>query len=83
MRAIEHGLPLVRVANSGITAVVDGYGRILNKIDLGEEGIINTAIPTKLSKTLFTEFGHSLFLFVSIFFVINSLGIFKYNKLKI
>jgi len=39
-RAIEYGLPVLRSANTGISAVIDPYGRVLEKINLGQEGSI-------------------------------------------
>lgn len=47
-RAVERGLPLVRAANSGISAVVDPYGRVLMSLDLGMTGIIDTGLPAPL-----------------------------------
>jgi apolipoprotein N-acyltransferase len=44
-RAIEEGLPLIRVANSGISAVIDPYGRTLKFLKQKEEGFLDTKIP--------------------------------------
>ena len=50
LRAVEEGLPLIRVANSGISAVVDSYGRAWDSLGLNEEGVIDSAIPAPLTK---------------------------------
>ena len=39
-RAVEQGVPVIRVANSGISAVIDAYGRIQHELPLHEEGTI-------------------------------------------
>ena len=58
LRAVEEGLPLVRVANTGISAVVDGYGRTLKKLELNERAVIDAKLPAALSNsTLFSRIG--------------------------
>lgn len=46
-RAIEEGMPVIRVAGTGISAVIDPFGRVLERLDLNEEGIIDSRLPGK------------------------------------
>jgi apolipoprotein N-acyltransferase len=58
LRAVEEGLPLVRVANTGISAVIDPYGRVISKLSLGKRGIIDSYLPQPLSViSPFAKFG--------------------------
>lgn len=57
LRAIEEGLPLVRVANTGISAVTDGYGRILASLPLGREGVLDSGLPSASPATPYSRFG--------------------------
>jgi apolipoprotein N-acyltransferase len=57
LRAIEHGLPLVRAANTGISGVIDGYGETVASLALGTEGIIDRPLPKALEPTIYSVFG--------------------------
>ena len=57
VRAIEEGLPLVRAANTGISAVVDPLGRIINSLPLGSEGIIDSPLPRPIGPPIYARFG--------------------------
>jgi apolipoprotein N-acyltransferase len=50
-------LPVARAANTGISAVIDAYGRILAEIGLGEKGVIDADLPKVGPATLFVQFG--------------------------
>jgi apolipoprotein N-acyltransferase len=56
LRSIEEGLPLVRAANTGISAFVDAYGRILNVLPLGVEGVLDSLLPSRIDATIFARF---------------------------
>ncbi len=50
VRAVEEGLPIVRVANTGISGVADSYGRIVVQSDLGETRVIDVSLPAVLKE---------------------------------
>jgi apolipoprotein N-acyltransferase len=57
MRAVEEGLPLVRAANTGVSAVIDAYGRTRAMLGLGKTGIIDGRLPQSLPRTAYARFG--------------------------
>lgn len=57
LRAVENGLPLVRAANTGISAVVDPYGRILGALPLGSVNVLDSRLPAAVKETLYFHFG--------------------------
>ncbi|MGA7810867.1 apolipoprotein N-acyltransferase [Bradyrhizobium sp.] len=57
MRAIEQGLPLVRAANTGVSAVVDPMGRIIAHLDLGVEGVLDSRLPSAIRPTFYARYG--------------------------
>jgi apolipoprotein N-acyltransferase len=60
--AIAEGLPLVRAANTGISAVIDPVGRILNVLPLGVEGVLDARLPTAIEPTLYSSYGNYVLL---------------------
>jgi apolipoprotein N-acyltransferase len=57
LRAIEEGLPLVRAANTGVSAVIDPSGRIVAQLGLGIEGVLDSALPSALPPTIYARIG--------------------------
>jgi apolipoprotein N-acyltransferase len=56
-RAIEHGLPMVRSTPTGVSAMIDPYGRIPagQRLGIGEAGVIDADLPAPLAPTLFSR----------------------------
>ena len=58
LRAVEEGLPIVRVANSGLTEVVDPLGRVTQSLPPEQIGVLDVVPANRLPGTLFTRFGY-------------------------
>ena len=56
-RAIEQGLPLIRSANTGISVLIDPYGRIIRRLDLNVEGHFDADLSKKLDFTIYSIWG--------------------------
>lgn len=57
MRAVEQGLPMVRAANTGVSAMIDPWGRITDSLPLGEAGYVDAPLPAPLPITLYARSG--------------------------
>ncbi len=57
LRAIEQGLPVVRAANTGISAVIDPLGRVVARLGLGVEGVLDSSLPSAIPPTIYARSG--------------------------
>lgn len=57
LRAIEQGLPLLRVANTGVTALIDARGRVVQSLPMGEAASLDVAIPGALATPPYARWG--------------------------
>src|SRR5262249_29723117 len=81
VRAIEEGLPLVRAANTGISAVVDPLGRIVQALPLGYEGLLDAPLPQRAAPTLYARLGDALaVLLIAVAFAAIALGRFRSGR---
>ena len=76
--AIAEGLPLVRDANTGISAVIDPVGRIIKSLPLGVEGVLDSPLPRAIAPTLYARFGN----YVLLLFLVASLIIVAKRRLR-
>jgi apolipoprotein N-acyltransferase len=78
MRAIEQGRPVLRAANTGVSAIIDSNGTIINSIDYGQKGVISSKIPSKLENTVaYRGVGDALFLLMLIIALIRAIFLCK------
>ncbi len=65
LRAVEEGIPVIRVANTGISASIDAYGRVVESVGLGVAGVLDTRLPKKIPlATVFSGIGNYSVLFL-------------------
>jgi apolipoprotein N-acyltransferase len=61
VRAVEEGLPLIRAANNGISAVIDAHGRIVARLGMNVRGSLDSALPVAADPTWYGRFGDRTF----------------------
>ena len=57
LRAIEQGLPMARAANTGISAMIDAKGRMIEALPLNQAGALDVPLPAALPPTVYTRLG--------------------------
>jgi apolipoprotein N-acyltransferase len=74
MRALEEGLPVLRSTPTGISAVIDGDGRLLHSLPWRKAGVIDTRLPGAKPPTLFARFGNALPLLLALLLAAAAFG---------
>ena len=67
VRAIEQGLPLVRAANSGVSALFDPLGRVVQSLPLHSSGLMEAKLPEAIAPTLYSYYGEWPTIFLLMF----------------
>jgi apolipoprotein N-acyltransferase len=67
IRAVEEGLPVMRAANTGISAVIDPFGRVLAQLDLDKAGTLDQRLPRALPITFYEKTRYPLFIALFLF----------------
>ncbi len=83
LRAVEEGLPLARDANSGISAVFDGFGRVQAALPLDAQGVLVARLPGALPETIYARFGLALPAILAVIFVITGILTSRHVRLFI
>jgi apolipoprotein N-acyltransferase len=85
-RSIEFGVPLVRAAKTGISAIIDSYGRVVKSLPLATEGVLDDYLPESIPTTTYFKYGDKpifiiIFLSILFCFIFNSTKKLKVNLL--
>lgn len=80
MRAVEQGLPLVRVANTGISAIIDGYGRILHSSALNEDKFLSAYLPAASQRAPYARYGDGWVLSAILLVTTLSIGFLRFYR---
>jgi apolipoprotein N-acyltransferase len=76
LRAIESGLPLIRSANTGISALIDPMGRVTARGNLLETKTVETLLPLALpNPTFYSRHGTFAFFFILVCFIATRIGL--------
>lgn len=74
VRAVEEGLPILRAANNGISAIIDGHGQVLGSLGMNAVGTIDGTLPQALPPPVYSRFGDWLFLAMLLIAIITIFG---------
>ena len=78
IRSIEYGLPVIRVANTGISAIIDANGTVLKNLPVNKSDYLDAFIPSRKQNTIYGEFGNLIFLSL---ILMNLLVAFFYKQI--
>jgi apolipoprotein N-acyltransferase len=80
VRAAEEGLPIVRAASTGVSAVIDPFGRVVASLGLDRRGILDAGLPGEIAPTIYSFVGDAIF--VAMLIALTVAGLFFYRSAK-
>merc|ERR1711991_843869 len=84
IRAVEFGIPVIRVANTGYSGLIGPYGEVLKKLNYNEKGILSFKLINKIKDTMFKKYGISIFtIIITLTLMINLLLKFIFFKIGV
>ncbi|MCG8440933.1 MAG: apolipoprotein N-acyltransferase [Caulobacterales bacterium] len=63
-RALEEGMPLVRAASGGVSAVIDAHGRVVSRLEIHADDVLDVDLPGAPPATLYALVGEAGFVFL-------------------
>lgn len=75
LRAAERGLPLIRAANTGVSAVIDARGTVTHALPMDTQGVLDARLPPSLPPTLYARFGDLPALLLAIFVTMSAFAV--------
>jgi apolipoprotein N-acyltransferase len=79
VRAVEEGLPIIRSANNGVSAIVDGTGRVVAMLTLNARGILDSGVPSSIAAPVYAKLGDCTF--VGLLLIFLGVVFMLYNRL--
>ena len=76
MRALEFGLPVIRVTNNGITGVIDHHGQIQSRLPQFTEGVLIDTVTTPTGSTLYRQYGETMSFGLAFLWMLSILGLY-------
>ena len=73
IRAVEFGIPVIRVANTGYSGLINPYGKVLKKINLNKKGTLSFKLIKKTNETIYMKYGN--YIFIILIFVIAAFNL--------
>ncbi len=78
IRAVENGVPIIRATNTGVTGVIDAFGKAIAILPQQKAGLLSVRVPIVTYPTLYTFWGDEVILTLSLIFV---LALLAYNRI--